>query len=149
MDSCKGKGNATAFGGRLQAHKGRHTLSLCLLISVPATLTQDVMLTPSLCPAYARKSPSRDPSEGTYWETYITVTPTYVMAVVSVPTLPHPVLNPVLRWEPCEKQHLISNPLICLRTSGLTGGGRKTKHPGFDRFHSPGTSWELPLLGGD
>lgn len=107
------------------------------------------MLTPSLCPAYARKSPSRDPSEGTYWETYITVTPTYVMAVVSVPTLPHPVLNPVLRWEPCEKQHLISNPLICLRTSGLTGGGRKTKHPGFDRFHSPGTSWELPLLGGD
>lgn len=75
------------------------SLSLCLLLSVLATPPQSViMLTLSCCPAYAYKSPSGDHTQ----ETTMTVTPTYVMPMMSVPTLPHPILNTTLRWESCE-----------------------------------------------
>lgn len=81
------KRNATAFGGE-QGERGGSPL--CLLLSVLATSSSDtIMLTLSLCPAYACKCPSRDRSDS-YWEQCMTMTMTPYPwdAMVSVPTSP-------------------------------------------------------------
>lgn len=70
---------------------------------------------------------------------------TCVMALMQVPTLPHPVHNSALRWEPYEKQHIII-PIYSLVCTWV-GGEARDKHlcPSFAHVHSPATSFDLSL----
>lgn len=87
----------------LEANKGRGGSPLCLSLSVLATPSHGIiMLTFSLCPAYACKCPSRDHSDSC-WELCMTMTMTPIIVGWLLRVfLPCPVLNSALRWEPYE-----------------------------------------------